>query len=515
MALADSAELAASRIFHKNLMPTSQQTAAAPACISSFEARTILSIPFPAHDAPAPPSKPAARVVKPPPAVGPKLPRFKKSSSGGLSGKHPPPTPLELYRKQPQDLRRSYKTEASFGCILFFLVKHLWLKPHEDDVTDAEAALSSLSPEFEAIIFYVPTLLKINFSALRDPDPNYATRKEISKRLVWLMAACAVHYDLDFGLVLRYLAGEYTGEWRDVNQIVRNVSPYVSASDAEHIKRILSSGCPFEFNWEQTNENREVFLRRGNSPSIKANWGSVLKTLAKETRNKHLMVFPRWMVRGSPAGNHVPAHVVVRPGSSDRLIWNGSTKRAASETTMNEVTPTDREPEITFGHMYMAFIVWIWRLRISYPNEEILLAFLDISSCFRFPRIFADLVGAFGFVIGPWFFAPNAMVFGSVTSASSWEPFRRAIMGIALAGFFTACLVKKHKALLAMVRWAPPPPPDTRFIQAQECSRNRSIVNRDGSTEPTPHHIYVDDNLLADTPPPHAFYARCGHRGDF
>ena len=444
---------------------------------------------------------PAPTTTAPLSALDATLPQYKNDSSGVRTGKQPPPTSLELFIKTPQDIQRSWKVEASFDNTLFFLVKHGWLEPHLDDRLDATQVLSSMSPEYAAIIEYVPILQGIDFSALKDPDPNYATRKEISKNLVWLMAACAVRYDLDFGLVLRYLAGEYTAEWRNVDQILCDVSPYVSTTDRDHIKRILTTGCPFEFNWEQTNENKEIFIRRGNSPSIAANWTSVLKALVKEVRNKHLMVFPRWMVRGSPFGNHVPANLVVRPGKDGRLIWDGSTKRAAHEVTMNEVTPTANEAAITFGHMYLAFITWMWNLRISFPNEEIVLAFLDISSCFRFPRIFADLVGAFGFMIGPWFFVPNAMVFGSVTSASSWEPFRRAIMGLAMAGFFAAALIKKHKHLLDMIRWEPPPPPGTQFVQAQPCLRNRGIVNNDGTTKPTPHHIYVDDNLLADTRP--------------
>ena len=62
-------------------------------------------------------------------------------------------------------------------------------------------------------------------------------------------------YDLDFGLFLRYLSGKYAGRWRDVNKIVRTVSPYVTESDARHIRRILETGCLFEFNWERTTEN--------------------------------------------------------------------------------------------------------------------------------------------------------------------------------------------------------------------------------------------------------------------
>jgi len=78
-------------------------------------------------------------------------------------------------------------------------------------------------------------------------------------------------------------------------------------------------------------------------------------------------------------------------------------------------------------------------MRISYPDREIYLSFIDISSCFRFPHICPDLVDAFGFLIGTLYFAANAMLFGSTTSASSWEPFRVAIAAIATSYYF-----KKH-----------------------------------------------------------------------
>jgi hypothetical protein len=168
---------------------------------------------------------------------------------------------------------------------------------------------------------------------------------------------------------------------------------------------------------------------------------------------------------------------------------------------MNEMTATRNEAPITFGYAYMAFCIWIWNLRITFPNEEILLAFIDISSCFRYPRIFADVIGAFGFMLGPWYFAANAMVFGSTASATSWEPLRRAIVGIALACFTRKWLVSKHKKYLDLVQWADPPPDDVTFVQATSCSQNQGILDDDGREKPTPHHIYVDDDLMADTAP--------------
>ena len=44
---------------------------------------------------------------------------------------------------------------------------------------------------------------------------------------------------------------------------------------------------------------------------------------------------------------------------------------------MNKVTSMDNEGEITFGN------VWVFNLRIAFPDEDILLAFIDISSRFR------------------------------------------------------------------------------------------------------------------------------------
>jgi len=168
---------------------------------------------------------------------------------------------------------------------------------------------------------------------------------------------------------------------------------------------------------------------------------------------------------------------------------------------MNTVTPMELEMEITFGTAFTDLCVWIWNLRISYPDKDIFLVFLDISSCFRFPRIFPDLVGAFGFIVGPIFYAANAGVFGSVASASSWEPFRVAIAALAAAYFFLPDLVAKHDWLLQKLRWADASSPlggTTTIVCARPCTRHKGVFDSTGHRIPTKHNIYVDDNLLAE-----------------
>lgn len=181
-------------------------------------------------------------------------------------------------------------------------------------------------------------------------------------------------------------------------------------------------------------------------------------------------------------------------------MWDGSTKWAPHEITMNEITPTHNEAAVTFGYVHMAFMIWIYNLRITFPDEEILLAYLDITACFRWPKINPDLIGAFGFVACGFYFLANAMVFGSTTSASSWEPFRRGIQGLATFYFADKTLKLRHKKWLDMVRWSSPPDESVRYVQALPCELNVGIID-DATGEPrrTPHFIYVDDDILADT----------------
>ena len=430
------------------------------------------------------------------------LPTARKDKSGKnvdtLMDVFVPPTRNELYKRVPQSKELTYKGEATFYNVLFVLVKNEWLAPSDEEMVDTLETLSGMNPEYEAIIEKVPKLMGVDFSSLLDERLDYADQTQIKKERVWLMMACAVYYDLDFGLVLRFLSGEYTASWRDVDAIMAAIDERVSPSDRDHIWRILTKGCPANLVWEEEAENKETFLRRGNNPSIKAHWKAVKKTLNKEERNHHIMPFERWMCRASPFGRHTPNTVIVKVGEKMRLIWDGTTKKFYWEVTMNDVTEMENEAVITFGYAFIGYITWIWRLRMTYPHEEILLAFVDISACFRFPRIFPDLCGAFGFVMGPWFFAANAMVFGSVASASSWEPFRRAIVALALAYFFCKGLVEKHQALLDLATWDPEPDDEVVFVQAQPCSKQRPIIDDDGNEEPSEHNTYVDDNMMAD-----------------
>ncbi len=86
----------------------------------------------------------------------------------------------------------------------------------------------------------------------------------ISKEWVYLATACVIHYELNTGMDIRYLKGEYVGNSHNANKILASVSPYISVEDCEHIKQIIIQGCPSRLDFEEDYENKHEVLRRGN-----------------------------------------------------------------------------------------------------------------------------------------------------------------------------------------------------------------------------------------------------------
>ena len=90
--------------------------------------------------------------------------------------------------------------------MIFFLIKLNWLDNEDLGV------LSMIYPDFKAMAISIPRLLQVDFVSLRDPVPDYASHTLITPTHVRLLTVCAVHYNLDFGLVTCYLGREYTAE---------------------------------------------------------------------------------------------------------------------------------------------------------------------------------------------------------------------------------------------------------------------------------------------------------------
>jgi hypothetical protein len=137
----------------------------------------------------------------------------------------------------------------------------------------------------------------------------------------------------------------------------------------------------------------------------------------------------------------------------------------------------------------------IYNTCITYPTFIILLAMADVEACFRFPCIHGDLTGAFGFLAGGYFNLANTMVFGSTASASSWEPFQRAIQALSVVYAHRHDLIKNHRIFLDKIsRATPKPAPD--LARAIPCSINTGVLDNQGNRVLVPAKIHVNDALM-------------------
>ena len=87
------------------------------------------------------------------------------------------------------------------------------------------------------------------------------------------------------------------------------------------------------------------------------------------------------------------------------------------------------------------------------------------------------------------------MVFRSKASASSWEPFHRAIEAQSVVYSNRPGLVAKHKYYLDMIPWATIDP-TIKIMQATACAINTGVLDEKEETKKRPARIFVDDSLL-------------------
>ncbi len=303
------------------------------------------------------------------------------------------------------------------------------------------------------------------------------------------------HFGLDPGKFVRFLSGEYTGQYWDFHCTLDAIRDHVTSDDYGHIKRILLDGCPAQLTFEEPSSNKLEFISRSNSKSFVENPQLVQKTMNKEDHYSHLVLMDLLLCKLSLYLCHTTQSIVIKDGKNDHIVWDGLTVTQPTDKVMNQVTPVAQEAPVTFGHVKSPIYMDIYNTHISYPTATILLGLADVKACFRYPRIHADLIGAFGFIADELYNLATAMVFGSTVSPSSWEAFRQAIKALTKVFANRPNLVVKHKKFIDMLKWEKIDP-SAELTPSFTCTINCGIMDDARNWIDLPARIYVDDALM-------------------
>ena len=106
---------------------------------------------------------------------------------------------------------------------------------------------------------------------------------------------------------------------------------------------------------------------------------------------------------------------------------------------------------------------------------------------------------AFSIMVADFLFLQAALPFGADFSPQNWETCRRIIEELAEKLFDDPSLRAKHRQYLDRITFAP----DLRngvpnAVPAKACSQRRGVLDEHGNPLPTPHRLFVDDDIYAD-----------------
>jgi hypothetical protein len=215
----------------------------------------------------------------------------------------------------------------------------------------------------------------------------------------------------------------------------------------------------------------------------------------KKDRYSHLVPMDLLLCKLSPYLHHTMQGIIIKNGKNNRIIWNRLTVIRPTDIVMNQVTPVTQEAPVMFGHVKSQIYMDIYNTRISYPTATILLGLADVKACFRYPRIHADLTGAFSFIADGLYYLAMGMVFGSTASASSWEAFRQAIEALTKGLANRPDLVVRHKTFIDMLKWEEIDH-SAKLTPAFSCTINCGIMDNAGNRIDLPARTYVDNALM-------------------
>ena len=405
-----------------------------------------------------------------------------------------PPTAAKLQSKgygKPSK-NHSFTQEASFETVLFQVLKVGSRYLTKED----QLSLCGTHPLINHLHQMIGYYSKVDFSKLREYDPNYATQKEIPSARIEMFMACLFFYDLRVANVMRYVGNNYTAEYRNVTKMIERIRGLVDDDLIGHYIRVMTVGAPAHFNYECTRENALLHLRQGNHPSIALNLPKVQKAMNKMEQHSFVIPFNSWIARFVPHIFFTPQHML----ESGRLIFDASKRFTPTSIPVNRMTSTKMGVELNcdYGKVLLRLLTRIWNLRITYLFLDIILHANDVKSCFRQMKHHPDIMGAFSYIVADILYLSCGLTFGSDFSPQTWEVPRRMAEQLATNLFKTKGLEEKHRQHLDKLTWSKKLGKRANFTQAHKSITHQGVLDKNGEPSDTPHHLFVDDDVYAD-----------------
>ena len=150
-----------------------------------------------------------------------------------------------------------------------------------------------------------------------------------------------------------------------------------------------------------------------------------------------------------------------------------------------------------FSTVWEDILIRVHNLWITYPDRNIMAHTNDVKSCFHQIKHHPDVVGAFSYILAEYLFVQFVLAFSSDFSPANWEAVHRVQSALAECLFFYTSLITKHHTTLNKITWCRSVHGHhhPHFTSAVANAPNLGVLCPNGTPQPTPHGVYVDDDI--------------------
>jgi hypothetical protein len=342
------------------------------------------------------------------------------------------------------------------------------------------------------------------FHGIRGFPAGWESETVVNDDRVAMATAALLHFNGSVADLVRWIGGPHVGAHRDHHAILETLqSAGVDSTVVTDLRRIFLSGIPASCRVISNEANFKAFYRYGNHSTVSDDPEKAYGAMVKDNRKGFTLLFDRRAVLFMLHCHLTPQGLVDvdTPYKKPRPIFDSSFRPSPWSFAINDWTHKDNEPPLTFAGAEMGFMVWLYNLRITYPNLEIYIADDDISGAFRLMRYHPNCMAMHTFIQGDYGVVNTGGTFGDNTTPSNFD-----VVGSARRQL--ASYLWKHDPSvdqrvlphLPALQLAPPPTPSevTLFRPADPDSTNVGVLDHLGERLAPPYHMHVDDNLYAD-----------------
>ncbi|CAJ1939814.1 unnamed protein product [Cylindrotheca closterium] len=250
----------------------------------------------------------------------------------------------------------------------------------------------------------------------------------------WLNSAALLRFDFNHGDFVRWLGGEYTNKGRDFNLewdvIESHLKSKVLPSDLPPTKldmayRIQTEGVPLRGQYTTPMEATLLRNEYDNHPAVGANLAAVEKKFAKEEWNSYHIHYLRFVYEFLPGLVINPIQWVFDKGKGQICIdcSNGPNSLGSINLyipSLKDAIPGEEDecPAVYYQYAFDRFLCQILRMRITRPNDPIMVHADGIEAAFRRVLYHPDMACAFAYVYSDYLMVPVGQVFGSWSAPS-------------------------------------------------------------------------------------------------